>query len=95
MTHDNVRVERDGHIVTVTIDRDGKMNACTPDMWSAIREAFDDISRSDARVVVITGANGDRFRTTYQPGVGVLQPATSATSNDAPPNQPRTPGSPG
>lgn len=59
MSHDNVRVERDGHIVTVTIDRDGKMNACTPDMWGAIREAFDDIGRSDARVVVITGANGD------------------------------------
>lgn len=59
MGHDNVRVERNEQIVTVTIDRDGKMNACTPGMWAAIREAFDEIGRSDARVVVITGANGE------------------------------------
>jgi 2-(1,2-epoxy-1,2-dihydrophenyl)acetyl-CoA isomerase len=59
MGHDSVRVERDGQIVTVTIDRDGKMNACTPGMWAAIRDAFDEIGRSDARVAVITGANGD------------------------------------
>jgi len=59
MGHDSVRVEREGQIVTVTIDRDGKMNACTPGMWAAIREAFDEIGRSDARVALITGANGD------------------------------------
>jgi enoyl-CoA hydratase/carnithine racemase len=59
MGHENIRVERDGDVVTVTLDRDGKMNACTPDMWKAIREAFEDIGRSDARVAVVTGANGE------------------------------------
>ena len=59
MSHEHVRVDRDGDVATVTIDRDGKMNACTPDMWAAIGRAFDEIGRSDARVAVVTGANGD------------------------------------
>lgn len=59
MGHENIRVDRDGPVVTVTIDREGKKNACTQGMWAAIREAFAEIGRSDARVAVVTGANGD------------------------------------
>lgn len=58
-TSEHVRVERSGHVITVTLDRPGKKNACTMDMWLAIRDAFDEISMSTARVVVLTGANGD------------------------------------
>ncbi len=57
--HPDIRVERDGHIVTVTIDRPGSKNACTGDMWVSLGEIFGDISYSGARAVVLTGANGD------------------------------------
>jgi enoyl-CoA hydratase/carnithine racemase len=57
--HPNLRVERDGAITTVTIDRPETKNACTGDMWVAIGAAFQDISHSGARVVVLTGAGGD------------------------------------
>jgi len=59
ITDEHVRVERDGHIVTVTLDRPGTRNACSMNMWLAIRDAFRSIAASDARCVVLTGANGD------------------------------------
>jgi 2-(1,2-epoxy-1,2-dihydrophenyl)acetyl-CoA isomerase len=59
ITDEHVRVEREGHLVTVTLDRPGTRNACSMNMWLAIRDAFRDISSSDARCVVLTGANGD------------------------------------
>jgi enoyl-CoA hydratase/carnithine racemase len=54
-----VKVGRTGHVVTVTLDRPGTRNACSMDMWLAIRDAFREISTSDARVAVLTGANQD------------------------------------
>jgi enoyl-CoA hydratase/carnithine racemase len=57
--HPNVRVERDGHVTTVTIDRPERKNACTGDMWVAIGAEFRAIGYSGARVVVLTGAGGD------------------------------------
>jgi 2-(1,2-epoxy-1,2-dihydrophenyl)acetyl-CoA isomerase len=54
-----VKVERTGHVATVTLDRPGTRNACSMDMWLAIRDAFREISVSDARVAVLTGANED------------------------------------
>ena len=59
ITDEHVRVERDGHLVTVTLDRPGTRNACSMNMWLAIRDAFRDVASSDARCVVLTGANGD------------------------------------
>jgi 2-(1,2-epoxy-1,2-dihydrophenyl)acetyl-CoA isomerase len=59
ITDEHVRVERDGHLVTVTLDRPGTRNACSMNMWLAIRDAFRDIASSDARCAVLTGANGD------------------------------------
>ena len=56
---ENVRLEVVDHIATVTLDRPGKKNACTMDMWIAIRDAFRDIAVSGARVAILTGANGD------------------------------------
>ncbi len=54
-----VRLERDGHVATVTLDNPGTRNACSMGMWMAIRDIFRDLAASDARVVILTGANGD------------------------------------
>jgi 2-(1,2-epoxy-1,2-dihydrophenyl)acetyl-CoA isomerase len=59
MGDEHVRFERDGHIVTVTLDRPGTRNACSMSMWLAIRDHFRDLAVSDARCIVLTGANGD------------------------------------
>lgn len=59
MSYPNVRVERDGHVTTVTIDRVEAKNACTGIMWVALGEAFRAISYSGTRVVVLTGAGDD------------------------------------
>lgn len=56
---EHVRIERDGHIATVTLDRPGTRNACSMSMWMAIRDGFRELAASDARVIVLTGANGD------------------------------------
>lgn len=59
-SHDpDIRVERDGHVATVTIDRAKSKNACTGDMWVAIGQAFRDLSYVGVRCIVLTGANGD------------------------------------
>src|SRR6478735_11611757 len=57
--HPNVVVERDGHVVTVTIDRPESKNGCTGDMWVALGAIFTDLRYSGARTVVLTGANGE------------------------------------
>ena len=57
--HPDLRVERDGDVTTVTIDRPGSKNACTGDMWVALGATFRDLSWSGARAVVLTGAGGD------------------------------------
>lgn len=59
MAHEHVRVEQEGHVVTVTLDRPGTKNACSMDMWLEIRDVFRAIAAGDARAVVLTGANGD------------------------------------
>jgi len=57
--HPNIQVERDGLLVTVTLDRPEAKNACTGDMWVALGRTFQDLGASDARAVVLTGAGGD------------------------------------
>ena len=59
MPHPSIRIEHAADIVTVTIDRPRRKNACTPAMWGALREGFREIAVSSARAVVITGAGGD------------------------------------
>jgi enoyl-CoA hydratase/carnithine racemase len=59
MEHEYVHLERDGVIATVTLDRPGTRNACSMSMWLAIRDGFRELAESDARVVILTGANGD------------------------------------
>jgi enoyl-CoA hydratase/carnithine racemase len=57
--HPNIHVERDGHVVTVTLDNPATKNACTGDMWVALGATFRDIAHSGARAVLLTGAGGD------------------------------------
>ena len=54
-----IRVERDGPVATVTLDRASTKNACTGAMWVAIGGAFRDLSYAGVRAIVLTGANGD------------------------------------
>jgi 2-(1,2-epoxy-1,2-dihydrophenyl)acetyl-CoA isomerase len=57
--HSSVKVERDGLVATVTLDRPEAKNACTGDMWVAIGATFRDLAHSGVRAVVLTGAGGD------------------------------------
>ncbi len=57
--HPNIRVERDHHVATVTLDKPESKNACTGDMWVAIGAAFREIAYSGARVAILTGAGGN------------------------------------
>lgn len=59
MEHEFIDVDRKETVVTVTLDRPGTRNACSMSMWLAIRDIFREIAASDARAVVLTGANGD------------------------------------
>jgi len=54
-----IRVERRGHVTTVTIDRPEAKNACTGDMWVALGAVFRDVAFSGTRAVLLTGAGGD------------------------------------
>ncbi|CAI7976451.1 hypothetical protein FRAHR75_250034 [Frankia sp. Hr75.2] len=46
--HPNVRADRDGFVVTVTIDRPESRNACTGDMWVALGRIFREVGHSGA-----------------------------------------------
>src|SRR5690348_5625366 len=68
--HPNVGVEREGHVVTVTIDRPESKNGCTGDMWVALGAIFQDLRYSGARTVVLTGAGGEFCSGADLSGVG-------------------------
>jgi enoyl-CoA hydratase/carnithine racemase len=52
-------VERDGHIVTVVLNRPERKNAINTEMWRELLVTFQDIEqRADDRVMVLTGAGG-------------------------------------
>lgn len=54
-------MERDGGIVTVTLNKPEKKNAVDPAQWRELARIWDDIGRNPRRdrVVVLTGAGGD------------------------------------
>ncbi|MHA6333784.1 enoyl-CoA hydratase-related protein [Qipengyuania sp. CAU 1752] len=53
MTYETIKVERDGPLLTVTLNRPDRLNAMAPQMADEIGEAFYDLG--DARAVLITG----------------------------------------
>jgi enoyl-CoA hydratase/carnithine racemase len=55
-----VLVERDGHIVTVTLNRPHKKNAFDPEVLCRLCDTWDMIDADDdIRVAILTGAGGD------------------------------------
>jgi 2-(1,2-epoxy-1,2-dihydrophenyl)acetyl-CoA isomerase len=80
--HPNIRVERDEHVATVTIDRPDTKNACTGDMWVAIGAAFREVAYSGARVVILTGAGGNFCAGADLVGGGNGAGGTSAPANN-------------
>lgn len=58
---DNIRIERDGRVLVVTMDRPDKKNALTHAMYAAMADAIDGAQGDDGiRAVLIAGA-GDCF----------------------------------
>lgn len=53
-----LRVDVQGPVATITLDRPEVRNAQTPAMWRALKQVGDDLS-DDVRVVVVTGAEGN------------------------------------
>ena len=61
MAMETLIVERDGGVVTVTMNRPAKKNAANGHMWEELREVFAEVADcDDDRVLVVTGA-GDAF----------------------------------
>ena len=59
MSMETLLVERDGGIVTVTLNRPEKKNAANGRMWDELMAVFAEVGDSDAdRALVITGAGG-------------------------------------
>jgi enoyl-CoA hydratase len=57
-----VRVEHDGPVATVTIDRQKKLNALNPDVIRELGHAFEDLRGDDGvRGVILTGAGEKAF----------------------------------
>jgi len=58
--HEFCRIERDGHVLIITLDRPEVLNALHPPAHRELAQAFDDYaSDPDLRVAIVTGA-GDR-----------------------------------
>ena len=52
-------VERDGHVMVLTMNRPERRNALSPSMMQRMSEAWDEINANpDIRVAILTGAGG-------------------------------------
>lgn len=59
---DNIKIERDGFVGIITINRPEKLNSMTPEMASALVEAVIGFNTDDAiRCVILTGAGDKAF----------------------------------
>ena len=54
-----VSLARDGDVATLTLANPRRKNAMTPLAWRMLRDALVEVGRSDARVLVVTGAGTD------------------------------------
>ncbi len=57
--HPQLRVERDGAVLTVTLNNPEKRNAQLPSLWPALAAIAEDIPGSGVRVVVLRGEGQD------------------------------------
>lgn len=59
---DQIQLDRDGHVATVTLNRPDKLNALTMGMYETLGEVMRSVSGDDAvRVVVVKGAGERAF----------------------------------
>lgn len=58
--NDTIRLERDGGVATLTVDRPDRMNALNTATLDAMNEALDEAS-GDARALIVTGAGDEAF----------------------------------
>src|SRR3954462_7934215 len=57
---DQVEVERDGAVMTVTLNRPHRKNAMTLTMFALLADAWEEVTADDdLRCVILTGAEGD------------------------------------
>jgi enoyl-CoA hydratase/carnithine racemase len=55
-----VEVERDGAVMTVTLNRPHRKNAMTLTMFALLADAWEEVTANDdIRCVILTGAEGD------------------------------------
>lgn len=60
-TGQHVRVESQGLILTITVDRPEHLNAINPQVYAALGDAFLAYAESDARVAVVLGGGSKAF----------------------------------
>ena len=78
MGSDEIRMERDGRVVVVTIDRPDDQNRLTREVFAALEELVRGLAADeDAQVLVITGAGSEFF------SMGILSPIVRARYSKA------------
>lgn len=76
---DEVLIERDGGIVTITLNRPDRLNALTWAMWEGVREAFATLEpQDDVRCIVLRGAGEKAFA----PGADIAEFAALRSNFD-------------
>jgi len=75
---ETLKVTLDAHIALVRIDRPGKANAMSREMWSDLRRAFEWIDAEDSARVAILGGNGAHFTS----GIDLAMLAGVASESD-------------
>src|SRR5437879_6443285 len=74
MGSDEIRVERDGRVVTIILDRPADQNRLTRDVLLGLQQIVDGLGGADdAQAVVITGSGREFF------SMGILDPAVRAS----------------
>jgi enoyl-CoA hydratase len=70
---DEILIERDGGIITVTLNRPERLNALTWAMWEGVRDAFAKLEpQDDIRCIILRGAGNKAFA----PGADITEFAT-------------------
>ena len=81
MTYETIRVEREGPLMTITLNRPDRLNAMPPQMADEIGEAFYDLG--DARAVLVEGGEAVRKRAVldFRPRTRIRLVAPSTTGH--------------
>ncbi len=61
MSWDTIRLDRDGGVTTLTVDRPDRLNALNVETLDAMEEALDEAADERTRVLVLAGAGDDAF----------------------------------